>query len=48
MVGKMLWKAKLPIKIKIFLLYLKREVVLTKDNLLKRGGKGTLDLAFVV
>jgi hypothetical protein len=34
------WKAKLPLKIKIFLWYLKRWVVLTKDNLMKRGWKG--------
>ena len=30
------WKAKLPLKIKIFLWYLKGGVVLTKDNLMKR------------
>jgi hypothetical protein len=34
------WKAKLPLKIKIFLWYLKRGVLLTKDNLMKRGWKG--------
>lgn len=34
------WKAKLPLKIKIFLWYLKRGVLLTKDNLLKRGWNG--------
>jgi hypothetical protein len=37
-----IWKLKLPLRIKIFLWYLKREVVLTKDNLLMRnwwGGK---------
>ena len=39
--GKILfWKTRLPLKIKIFLSYLKRGVVLTKDNLLKRGWKG--------
>jgi hypothetical protein len=34
------WKAKLPLKIKIFLWYLKKGVVLTKDNLAKRKWKG--------
>jgi len=34
------WKTKIPLKIKIFLWYLKRGVVLTKDNLLKRRWKG--------
>ena len=37
---EMFWKAKLPLKIKIFLWYLKRGVILTKDNLLKRIWKG--------
>jgi hypothetical protein len=31
-----IWKLKLPLKIKIFMWYLKREVVLTKDNLIKK------------
>jgi hypothetical protein len=31
------WKVKLPLKIKIFLWYLNRGVVLTKDNLVKRN-----------
>lgn len=34
------WKAKLPLKIKIFLWYLKWGVILTKDNLVKRRWKG--------
>jgi len=34
------WKTQIPLKIKIFLWYLKRGVVLTKDNLLKRRWKG--------
>ena len=40
------WKAKLPLKIKIFLWYLKRKVVLTKDNKLKRGWKGETKCSF--
>jgi hypothetical protein len=34
------WKAKIPLKIKIFLWYLKNGAVLTKDNLVKRQWKG--------
>jgi hypothetical protein len=34
------WKAKIPLKIKIFLWYLRNRVVLTKDNLLNRYWKG--------
>jgi hypothetical protein len=34
------WKVKLPLKIKIFLWYLNRGVVLTKDNLVKETGRG--------
>jgi hypothetical protein len=33
----LIWKLKLPLKIKIFLWYLARGVILTKDNLAKRG-----------
>ncbi|WVZ50906.1 LOW QUALITY PROTEIN: hypothetical protein U9M48_002112 [Paspalum notatum var. saurae] len=35
-----LWKLKIPLKIKIFLWYLKNRVILTKDNLVKRKWKG--------
>ena len=34
---KHLWKVKIPLKIKIFMWYLKRGVILTKDNLAKRN-----------
>ena len=33
------WKAKIPLKIKVFLWYLKKGVILTKDNLIKRRWK---------
>ena len=33
--NKKLWKFKIPLKIKIFLWYLKRGAILTKDNLAK-------------
>jgi len=34
------WKLKIPLKIKIFLWYLEKGVTLTKDNLIKRKWKG--------
>jgi hypothetical protein len=40
------WKAKLPLKIKIFLWFLNNGVVLTKDNLVKRGWKGCTKCGF--
>jgi hypothetical protein len=40
------WKAKIPLKIKIFLWYLKNGVVLTKDNLVKRKWKGCTKCCF--
>nr|ABF96840.1 retrotransposon protein, putative, LINE subclass [Oryza sativa Japonica Group] len=36
----MIWKLRIPLKIKIFLWYLKNGVILTKDNLAKRKWKG--------
>ena len=39
-VNKGLWKLKIPLKIKIFLWYLKRSVILTKDNLAKWNWQG--------
>jgi hypothetical protein len=40
------WKAKILLKIKIFLWYLKNGVVLTKDNLVKRQWKGCTKCCF--
>ena len=40
------WKAKLPLKIKVFLWYLKKGVILTKDNLVKRRWKGDTKCSF--
>jgi hypothetical protein len=34
--NKSLWKIKLPLKVKIFVWFLLKEVTLTKDNLLKQ------------
>jgi hypothetical protein len=33
----LIWKLKIPLKIKIFMWYIQKEVVLTKDNLTKRN-----------
>ena len=38
--NKKIWKLKIPLKIKIFLWYLKRRVILTKDNLARRNWQG--------
>jgi hypothetical protein len=40
------WKVKIPLKIKIFLWYLRKGVVLTKDNLVKRHWKGCTKCCF--
>jgi hypothetical protein len=40
------WKAKIPLKIKIFFWYLRNGVVLTKDNLVKRQWKGCTKCCF--
>ena len=37
---KMIWKLKTPLKIKIFLWFLQREILLTKDNLAKKNWTG--------
>jgi hypothetical protein len=39
--NKHLWKLKAPLKIKIFMWYLQRGVILTKDNLAKRSWQGS-------
>jgi hypothetical protein len=44
--NKHLWKIKAPLKIKVFLWYLRRGVILTKDNLAKRNWKGSLTCCF--
>ena len=43
---KLIWKLKLPLKIKIFLWYLVKGVVLTKDNLVKRNWQDNKKYAF--
>lgn len=44
--GCLLWKLKLPLKIKIFLWYLGRGLILTKDNLAKRRWRGSPKCSF--
>ena len=44
--NKKLWKLKAPLKIKIFLWYLRRGVILTKDNLAKRNWQGSQQCCF--
>ena len=44
--NKRLWKHKAPLKIKIFLWYLRRGVILTKDNLAKLNWQGSKQCCF--
>jgi hypothetical protein len=44
--NKDLWKLKIPLKIKVFMWYLKRGVTLTKDNLAKRNWPGNQTCCF--
>jgi hypothetical protein len=41
-----IWKLKLPQKVKFFVWYLQKGVVLTKDNLARRQWKGSLKCCF--
>jgi hypothetical protein len=42
-----LWKIKVPLKIRVFLWLLWREVILTKDNLVKRNWNGNVMCNFL-
>jgi hypothetical protein len=44
--NKMIWKLKIPLKIKVFLWNLGRGVILTKDNLAKKRWKGIMTCCF--
>ncbi|WVZ85896.1 hypothetical protein U9M48_032754 [Paspalum notatum var. saurae] len=44
--NSILWKLKIPLKIRIFLWYLRSGVILTKDNLAKRKWKGDTKCCF--
>lgn len=41
-----IWKLTVPLKIKVFLWYLNKGVILTKDNLIKRKWKGSAKCCF--
>ena len=43
---KYIWKMKVPLKIKIFMWFLHRKVLLTKDNLAKRNWNGSKKCCF--
>jgi hypothetical protein len=43
---KYIWKMKVPLKIKIFMWFFHRKVILTKDNLLKRNWNGNTSCCF--
>ena len=45
-INKVIWKLKIPLKVKIFLWYLRRGVVLTRDNLAKRNWQGSKNCCF--
>jgi hypothetical protein len=44
----LIWRLKIPLKIKIFMWYLQKEVVLTKDNLAKRNWNGEKNVVFAM
>ena len=44
--NKKIWKSKIPLKVKIFMWYLHRGVVLTKDNLARRNWPGSKKCSF--
>ncbi len=44
--NKIIWKLRMPVKIKIFTWYLLKGVVLTKDNLTRRNWNGNLRCCF--
>jgi hypothetical protein len=45
---KFLWKIKIPMKVRIFLWEVLKNRILTKNNLLKRGGLVMNNVSFVV
>jgi hypothetical protein len=45
-VSQEIWRAKLPMKIKVFMWYLKKRVILTMDNLAKRNWRGNRGCSF--
>jgi hypothetical protein len=46
--GTKVWKMKVPLKIKVFMWFLHRKFILTKDNLTKWIGHGMKHIVFVI
>lgn len=46
--NKLIWKSKMPLKVMIFMWYLRRGVVLTKDNLARRNWQGSKKRSFCI
>jgi hypothetical protein len=44
--NKQLWKLRVPLKIKIFMWYMRKEVILTKDNLARHNWGGSTQCSF--
>jgi hypothetical protein len=44
--NKKIWYMKIPLKTKVFAWYLRRGVILTKDNLVKRNWQGSKKCVF--
>ena len=44
--NKKIWKMKIPLKLKFFAWYLRKEVILTKDNLFKSNWQGSTKCVF--
>ena len=45
--NKKIWKLRIPLKLKIFAWYLRKGVILTKDNLVKRNWHGSTKMCFL-
>ena len=45
-VSQDIWRAKLPTKIKVFMWYLKKRVISTKDNLVRHNWHGDKSCAY--
>jgi hypothetical protein len=43
---KQVWRMKVPLKIKVFMWYMKKEVVLTEDNIAKHNWGGSKQCSF--
>ena len=44
--SKEVWKVKVPLKIKVFMWFVHKQVILTKDNLVKRNWTGSTRCSF--